>query len=178
MRLLDDHRESFGELPARSNMHLKLKGNLRSGFGVVELLVVIGLSAILFGLTYTTFSGFSDLQSLDKETDVLIAYTQKARNQTVNAKNGNQFGIHYASTSLTIYEGATYAPGAPSNIVYPLSAKVEIQGLSLTGNANRILFEQLNGKPNATGTVRLRLKAKPDMAKTVIIYGSGLIEVQ
>lgn len=146
------------------------------GFALIELMAVIALAAVVFGLTLTTFSSFADMQSVDKENDVIIAYIQKARNQTINAKNGNQFGVHFASSTVTIYEGSAYAAGAGSNLVYRLSPKVEISALALTGNANRVLFEQLTGKPNATGTVRIRLKTKAAHTKASVIYGSGLVE--
>ncbi|HEY1037486.1 MAG TPA: hypothetical protein VGE62_02790 [Candidatus Paceibacterota bacterium] len=155
-----------------------IKKNGRAGFTAVELMVVVGLAAMISGITLSVFSSFSDLQSLDKETDVVVAYVQKARNQSINSKGGGRFGINFSSSTVTLYEGPSYPAGAASTTSYALSSKVELSSVALTGGVSRVLFDQLTGKPNATGTVRLRLKAKPSDVKTVIIYGSGLVEVQ
>lgn len=163
---------------------MKLFGNTikravsQAGLSAVELVIVIGLMGTIVALTATTFYSFVDVQSIDKEAEVVLAYIQKARSQTINAKNDTQYGVNFSSTTLTLFEGTTYTAGLASNSVYTLSSRVDMSVINLSGGTRTLYFNLINGKPSATGTITYRLKKDPTKTETIILYGSGLAEIQ
>lgn len=159
----------------------KNKRVMAGGYSLVEILIVVGLSVMLIGLTITTFSGFSSMQSLDKDAEVVASYIQKARNQTLNSKNNNEFGISIASSTITLFEGTTYSPSASTNITYRISPKVFLFSNQMkTGGSvvSSFYFQQISGRPSATGTLQYRLINSASSTRTITLFGSGLIETQ
>ncbi len=148
----------------------------KGGFTLMEILVVIGISALILTATITTFSAMGDMQSLDKDIEVAESYLIKAKNQTVNARSGIQYGVHFASSTVTLFDGTVYSAGSSTNSVYRLSNKSEISLIGLSGQS-RVYFEEVTGKPSATGTVTFRLKSNPSVTKSLIIHATGLVEV-
>ncbi len=148
----------------------------KGGFTLMEILVVIGISALILTATITTFSAMGDMQSLDKDIEVAESYLIRAKNQTVNARSGIQYGVHFASSTVTLFDGTVYSAGSSTNSVYRLSNKSEISLIGLSGQSI-VSFEEVTGKPSATGTVTFRLRSNPSVTKSLIIHATGLVEV-
>jgi type II secretory pathway pseudopilin PulG len=148
------------------------------GFTIIERIVVIGITVAVVGLTATAFVGLSNSETLDKDTGLVLTAIEKARNDTINAKNGSEFGVMFSSSTVTIFEGTVYNANAVTNVVYNISTKVTLSSLQLTGGASTIYFGQIDGKPSATGTITYSLKSNASSTKSISIYGSGLAEVQ
>ncbi len=151
---------------------------MRRGFTTMELVVVISIMLILVSISLTTFTSVSDNQSLEKDVNYAIAMIEKARLQTVNAKNNSTFSVRFASSSLVLYQGSTYVAGSSTNSTFAFSPKVEIASINLTGGRTSIGFEQITGKANATGTIQFRLKNNQNASTTVILYKTGLVEIR
>jgi len=152
--------------------------NGSKAFTLVEMLVVLALSLILLVVTITTFSGLSNTQSVDKDAENAVALLQKARNYTVNSENALSYGVAFASTSVTFFKGTTYSPTASTNITYKLSTKVLMSSLQLTGGATSIYFKSISGEPSATGTISYQLSKVGSTTRTIILYGTGMAEVE
>jgi prepilin-type N-terminal cleavage/methylation domain-containing protein len=150
----------------------------QKGFSLLELVIVISIGIILTSISITTFYSVSDQQALEKDVDYTISLIEKARLQTVNAKSNSQFGVRLASSSVTLFQGATYVAGSSTNNVFNLSPKVEISEINLSGNRQNMVFELITGKSNATGTIKFRLKANQSASTTVVLYKTGLVETQ
>ncbi|MBP6974498.1 MAG: prepilin-type N-terminal cleavage/methylation domain-containing protein [Candidatus Pacebacteria bacterium] len=148
------------------------------GFSLLELIIVISIAMILGAISLTTFFSVSENQSLEKDVNYAIALVEKARLQTVNAKENAQFSVRFASSSVVLYQGATYSTSSPTNTTFTFSPKVEISSINLTGNSQSVSFEKITGKSNATGTIKFRLKTNTNASTTVILYKTGLVETQ
>jgi hypothetical protein len=136
------------------------------------------LMGIVGTITVRTFYNFRDIQSVDKEADTVLEYIQKARNQSISDKNHTQYGVNFASSTITFFEGTSYATSSASNILYTISPSIEMSAISLTGGTRSVYFNMINGKANATGTITYRLKSDVTKTRSIIIYGSGLSEIQ
>lgn len=156
----------------------KIRISRNGGFSLVELLVTLTLSALFIGLTMVTFQTFSSYQSIDKDADVIVSYIKNAHDLTIDSKNDLQYGVKFASTTVTLFQGTSYSAGASTNLVYNISSKVTLSSISLTGNASSLYFYPITGKPNATGTVTYVLKNNASTTKVITIYGTGLAEAR
>ncbi len=150
----------------------------KKGFSLLELIIVISISMILGVISISTFYSVSEQQSLEKDVNYAIALVEKARLQTVNAKSNSQFGVRFASSSVTLFQGSSYVAGSSTNTMFNFSPKVEISAINLSGGTQNLVFELITGKANATGTVTFRLKTNQNASTTVIMYKTGLVEIQ
>lgn len=148
------------------------------GFSLLEIVIVATIAIVLVTIPLSTFYSLSENQSLEKDVNYVIALIEKARLQTVNAKNNSRFSIRFASTSATLYQGTTYSAGSASNTQFDFSSKVEMSSINLSGNAQAVSFELITGKANATGTIKFRLKNNQSASTTIILYKTGLVEIQ
>ncbi|MES3005699.1 MAG: hypothetical protein V4664_02005 [Patescibacteria group bacterium] len=149
----------------------------KRGFSLIELVIIIGMTAIIGTMTLFAFRGFSDYQILDKQTDTIQSYIDKARVEAMNSKSFSNFGIRFATSTITLFQGSTYA-ASTSNFSYNFPSSVQISSILLTGGVTDIYFKNVTGEPNATGTITLRLASTPSSTKSIIIYGTGLSEVR
>jgi prepilin-type N-terminal cleavage/methylation domain-containing protein len=148
------------------------------GFTLVEILVVLGIALVVSSISMTALSSLSSYQSLDKDTDVSLSYVEKAREQTIESKNFSSFGVHFSSSSVSLFQGTTYSASASTTMVYNLSSKVNISSISLTGGVSDIYFNKISGEPSATGTISFQNKPSASTTKKIVVYGTGLAEIQ
>lgn len=147
-------------------------------FSLMELIVVIAVALILSSISLNTFFNVSETQALEKDVNYVISFIEKARLQTVNSKNNSAYGVQFASSSVTLYQGSTYTAGASTNTRFDFSPKVEMSALNLSQSKQGVSFELITGKSNATGTIQFRLKTKPSASTTIVLYKTGLVETQ
>lgn len=149
----------------------------KKGFSLVELVIIIAMTAVIAAVVFFSFRGFTNYQVLDKETDIVQSYVDKARVEALNSKSFADFGIRFASTSVTLFQGSAYV-ASTSNLVRNLPSGVRISTISLTGGVSDMYFNNVTGEPNATGTITFQLTSTPSTTKSIVIYGTGLSEVR
>ncbi len=152
--------------------------SLAQGFSLIELIIVISIAMILMAISITTFFSVSDQQSLEKDVNYAIALVEKARLQTVNSKDNSQFSVRFATSSVILFQGPTFVAGSSTNTIFNFSPKVEIATINLSGGTQNTTFEKITGKSSATGTVKFRLKTNQSASTTIIMYKTGLVEIQ
>ncbi|QQG41731.1 MAG: type II secretion system protein [Candidatus Woesebacteria bacterium] len=96
--------------------------NTNNGFTVVELMLSIGILAILFALTTINLGRLPSSSAQSATIDVLIS---DIRAQQTQAMAGNiDFGIHFDSTSYTL---------TPSNFVVDLDPGISFSNVTFLG---------------------------------------------
>lgn len=155
-----------------------MKTRSERGFSVIELLIVCGITAMLATLSISTFVNVSNSQSLEKDVNYVVSLIEKARTQTINAKNNSQYGIQFGTSTVALFQGTTYNAASSSNSVFALSSKVEISSKSLAAGKDQVVFDFITGKASATGTVTFWLKQDHSASSTIVLYRSGFAEIQ
>ncbi len=151
---------------------------LDRGYSLVELLVVMAVLSLIAALSLRTYFALKEHEILDSDAVRISAELAEARSLTLSGKDGNQWGVHLASTSVTLFEGASYSSGASGNIVTSLDPSLVISVISLSGGGNDAVFQRLTGNTTENGAVTLTLIASSTESKTITIYGTGLTNVQ
>lgn len=149
---------------------------MKKGFTIVEALIGVAILAVIAALSVTTFVNVANYQALEKDADSALSYIQKARNMALNSNEFSQYGVRFASTSISIFQGTTFST-ASTTMVYNLSSRATISSVNLSNGSRDIYFNKLTGKPNATGTVTFKSKSGTT-TKVLIIYGTGISELQ
>jgi prepilin-type N-terminal cleavage/methylation domain-containing protein len=117
------------------------------GFTLVEVLVVMGLSAILFGLASINLIKPQTTATLAGTTNTLVT---DLRSQQIKAMSGDSIsassaqahGIYVQSNQYTLFKGTSYSAGDTDNFVVTLDAGVT---LSSTLASGRVVFTKATG---------------------------------
>jgi len=115
-----------------------------------EILIVIGIIAILVSLTLPLGLDFYRSQQLETQSQGVIQALRRARLKAMAVENDSSFGVHLTNDNYILFKGDTYVPGDPYNEVFDLPLIINASGLQ------EIVFSKLEGKPNVTGDIILK----------------------
>ena len=120
------------------------KFNEQSGMTVIEIVVVIGIFAILAASGLFLSMDFYRAYAANSELVTIVSSLGKARNQSLANLNEKEHGLHIETDKYVIFEGAVvpavYDSGAASNLDIPAGSNTTVSGPS------EIIFERLTGK--------------------------------
>ena len=148
------------------------------GASFVEILVVIGVLALMAVITFQTYVTVNANKALDTDAQKIMAELGEARSLTIGSRDGSPWGLHVASTSVTLFEGATYSAGASGNVTTALNSVVQVDRVNILGGGTDIIFQRLTGATTATGTMKLIYTASSTVSRTITIYGTGVADVK
>jgi prepilin-type N-terminal cleavage/methylation domain-containing protein len=149
----------------------------KKGFSLIETL---GVLAIILVLTTVTIQAFIDTQrthALDKAALTAMSVLEQARAKSVGSYLSSRYGVYFATSTITTFNGATYNPNDSTNNVQELSSYVQMQSLSLNGGGNTVVFGRVTGTTTSYGTVTYALNSSSTQQKTIRIHQTGIIEL-
>lgn len=146
------------------------------GFSLMEILVVMGLMAILATVAMRSLSGFRNEDSLVSASDIVRQTVEEARSLTLSSKNDQQHGVHFESTQVVLFEGTTYSSSDPDNVVRPLPSSVTITDIDLSGGGDDVVFKKLSGETDEPGTIEVTVTSISSAQATTTIYKTGVTE--
>src|SRR5208337_3503889 len=98
------------------------KIKFKSGFTLLELLIVLAIIVLLAGVANFSFSQLSGGQSVDKTTLTVMSVLNSTRSLAMSGKDISNFGVRILKNKIISFEG-TYGN---SNSTYSLSNLVAI----------------------------------------------------
>lgn len=150
--------------------------NSTRGFTVIEVLIVIAITGILATITFTTFTNVYRTHALDKTRTTAISILEQARSNSMASKNSQRFGVHFATTTITLFQGNSYTAGSSTNSVFTVSPYVLLSDIDLNGGGNEVVFGRLIGTTTHYGTLTYTLSTDTSKTKTITVYATGIIE--
>ena len=84
------------------------------------------------------------------------------------------YGVHFASTSVTLFSGGAYMVSDPSNKVVTLHSRALIATTTLAGGGSNVFFKRLTGETDEVGEVIIVLKSNEAASTTVTINKTGV----
>lgn len=145
------------------------KASHTDGFTVLELLLVIGLMAVIAGFLISGFVAYGTAQQFRSAVIESELVVREVRQRTVSAETDTFFGIAIFSNRLDVYEET------PSAVVRSLALPGVEYIPALTNGTTTLSFSRLVGLPSATGTITVRHLRTGDTA-TITISDTGLIQ--
>lgn len=119
----------------------------RNGYSIIEMLIVMGIFAMLLALITINLNNAQPRTSLNTEINTILAdiKQQQLKAMTGSAENNQpqQYGIYFEPTRYTLFAGSSYSPSSPSNFVINLDSNTEFNNINLP--ISTIVFEKGNG---------------------------------
>lgn len=142
----------------------------QKGFTLIEVLLVAAILGIIAVVAMASWASFSDSTALGNNAKMIEAKIKLAKSYSLSALNDKNYGVHLDAGSLTIFPAdAPYNPLGADNQASPLTDGVEIYD----GVGNDIVFARLTGATANSGTIGIRIIAKPEKTKTITINSQG-----
>lgn len=150
------------------------QGGRRRGFTLVELLVVVAVIVILTGATVTGLQEYAKRQQFSGAVETTRDRLQTAYSRARDGVNESAHGVMFATTTITLHQGASFDPTDPENHVYALPGGAQVSTL-LSPATTSVWFARQTGVPNAVGAITIT-NLHTGQHATVTISGTGLIE--
>lgn len=146
----------------------------KKGFTALEILMVISIMMILVAIIISPFAAFRNSKVLDTASEETLALLSEARGNTLSAKDGYQYGVHFDAAQVVLYRGATYSSSDVNNKAVVLDSALEVSSIALVGGGTEVLFDKLTGKTSQSGSVIIRVKSDVAKSRTITIVGTGV----
>ena len=120
-----------------------------SGFTLMEVAVVMSLLTFLFGFVWVNLLGSKDSASQNTSVDLLVS---DLRGQQLKAMLGDTegrighdaYGIHFGTTTYTLFHGTTYVSADPTNFIVSLGDNERFQSVEFSGST--LIFASVSGE--------------------------------
>lgn len=149
-------------------------GNKRGGFSINELVIVIGIVVLLFGIAFVYYRNFISLKQLEEQSSKLANTLEDARKRAIvgdtsSSCQGEYLGhrVVLTTTRHVLWSHCSVSDVKIQDILYP-------QSQGIVSNFNGILdFKAKTGQVQAT-CIRL---SRPDVerCRCIEITATGLI---
>jgi len=120
-----------------------------SGFTFVELMVVMAIISIYFGLSSINLIKIQRSSSIEAAKNLLVA---DLRQQQIRAMSGDtgtgtssqDYGIHFSSNSYILFEGSDYVEEKPSNFTINLDPSLSFSSIDFPSST--VIFKKGSGE--------------------------------
>ena len=149
----------------------------KKGFTLMEILIVLGVSIILLGISLGIYFSLSRRGDIDTDTQRVVSALRLAHNRTVSSNNYSQHGVHFdqSSGTFTVFEGSAYNSTDSANEELHLDGAVEFLNIQLEGGSSDVIFDRLSGTTAFNGFIELAKKDDSSERRTVCVEESGNI---
>ncbi len=144
------------------------------GFTIIELLIVISITAILAAAASPIYSNLQVSTQLDESSAQIAQDVRLAREQSLAGVHGVAHGVRFNASSYTLYQGASYATrSAAYDQVNTFSSALAI---TTTFPNSEIVFTAGTGMPSATGTIIVSHAVSG--TRTILVNDIGAVDEQ
>lgn len=153
----------------------------QAGFTLIEILVVIAMSAILFGLITINLGQSRTVVSLSTVTDTLLSDIKHQQLQAmtgdIGSTNAQQpHGLYVQSSNYTLFAGSSYSGADNNNFVVSMPATIS---LTSAFSDNTVLFGKGTGDVQSfvNGNNTITINDNSGSSKVITIGRFGALTV-
>lgn len=140
-------------------------GKTIRAYTLIEVLLTTALLVGLIGLSVPVYQNFQLSNEVDETTNIIVRTLRSAQVQSQSVQQDSTWGVFYASGSITIYKGASFATrDSTQDQSYVVPTSVTISGV------NDIVFAKLTGIAATTGNISL---ANFNNTRTISVNAKG-----
>lgn len=154
----------------------------RRGFTIIEVLITMGIIAVLLALSSINLLGAKNKVSLNSSVNVFVSDLAQQQlkaivgNTEVSGGNPDAYGIYFQTGSYVLFHGTNYVPADTSNFTVNLGDNIQFANIVFP--QNKIVFAtgsgELFGFVNGSNTVAIKNTITSEQ-KTVTLNQYGVI---
>lgn len=150
--------------------NFSLKGftpSLSRGFSLIELLIVIGIFALLFSVSTSVYNSFRSHSNLEIAVSSVVEALRFSQSSAQSGKGDSKWGVEIPTSQITIFKGNSYASrDIPFDESFVFAGGISASGLG------EVIFEKLTGITSTVGTIIL---TNGNESKNIVINEKGTI---
>jgi len=153
----------------------------QKGFTLLELLIVVTITAILASVGISSYVNQQGAKLLDVTAQEIVGYLRYAQQKSIGQEGGNQWGIRFKNPvdeddfyALSLYDDTDNSYISAEETRY-LSSGIEYESPT-AGNFIDVSFSKLTGINVASTTQSITIKSNvTNSTSTISVSGQGLI---
>lgn len=152
----------------------------RSALTYIELLVVLGIFAIISLLSFSSYSAWQKEVILVNSLDELKSTISLAQAKAIAAADNKNWGVHLTIDQYVLFSGSFYDEANPDNKIKDLrGVKILNPETSLSdgagGYAADVVFSKYTGQTVNTGQITVVANSDSTKTKVITIQDNGQI---
>jgi len=120
------------------------------GFTLLEILVVVGLVAVLISAVLGFGLEFYKTQQLNVRVQGIVQTLRRAQQKAMAVENDSNFGVFLTNNNYTLFKGNTYVQ---RDIQY--DEVMDLPQVLTVSGIQEVVFSKLEGIPSAIGDIIL-----------------------
>lgn len=147
------------------------------GFTLTELLVVVGVIAVLAFVSFANFFGAKSSHDVTDTAQRIASLLREAQSRSVSQSSGARWGVHFENSSSSFYAlfSSAYSSATVSGY-YPLPPTVAYDSSTIpVGSPLEITFKQISGTASVSASIRIYLASNPSLSSTISVASSGVV---
>jgi len=144
------------------------------GFTLVELIISMGIIAILAVVSGISFVRYRSQQELSDEGKTIVTVLRNAQDRSIAQESGGPWGVHFVNDDTDYYElfsGSSYPGTTVSRVNLSSDAQFDNPVTSST-----VFFTAVTGLPDASSTIKISLVSDSTTSSTINISTAGKIQ--
>lgn len=130
-----------------------MKSALQKGFTIPELLITMGIIAILFGFVSVNLIRLQRHSSLTTTVDTLVSdlYSQQNKSMVGDTQESgviSDYGVYFEINRYVLFRGSTYDPLDTAN--FPVNLVQSLTFSSITFPSSNVIFSKGSGETGLT----------------------------
>ena len=152
----------------------------KKGFSLLEILLVMGILAILGTVAFSSFVNYQIVVEADEEANRIRSLLRFAQGKSINFEENSQWGVHFfnPSSGSPLYElfaGSSY-PGTIKETAY-LPPRFTFTSPAV-GTVQDIIFKKRNGESmdSSTITITITPTSGQNQSRNISVTSQGNIQ--
>jgi prepilin-type N-terminal cleavage/methylation domain-containing protein len=155
-----------------------MKDNMQKGFTLVELLISIAIIATVSVIGLVNLTGHREKLAVDLETEKIVSYLRATRDKAIAGEGNSSWGVRFVNNSSDddvyyLFQGLSFSSSSIVETRY-LSKKTQLL-VPPVGSTTDIIFAKGTGYPNASTTLSIQSRTRPQFTGTISINSLGQI---
>jgi type II secretory pathway pseudopilin PulG len=151
----------------------------RRGTTLFEIMVAIGIIAVLGLVVMLNLFGRKSATELDAATKQIVAILREAQSRSVSQADGAAWGVHFENSTATAPFYALFRSSYSSENRVGYYRLPPVVGYATTsipeGGFKEITFAQITGAASASTSVQILLLSNPAVSSTIYVASSGAV---
>jgi len=151
----------------------------KKSFTLVELLIVIGIIAVIAGFGMLNLYPYWRSKTLEGTAEKIAIFLENAKAKSMVQENGSAWGVHFENpTSSQSFFSLFYGSYSSSTVIQTIYLPKQIEFSDPSeGSSKEIIFEKLTGKTGTSTQIKIYLISSPSQQKTIEVNSFGKIEI-